>query len=79
LFGSTWGWIQGLFHLSHTPNCFGFCLFVHFWGNGVWTQGLHFEPLHQPFFVKGFFEIGSRELFAWASFELWSSWSLLLE
>jgi hypothetical protein len=22
---------------------------------GVWTQGLHLEQLHQPFFVKGFF------------------------
>jgi hypothetical protein len=21
----------------------------------VWTQGLHFEPLHQPFFCGGFF------------------------
>jgi hypothetical protein len=20
-------------------------------GTGVWTQGLHLEPLHQPFFV----------------------------
>jgi hypothetical protein len=32
-------------------------------GTGVWTQGLHLEPLHQPFFVKGVFKIGSRELF----------------
>jgi hypothetical protein len=23
-------------------------------GTGVWTQGLHLEPLHQPFFVMGF-------------------------
>jgi hypothetical protein len=43
---------------------------------GVWTQGLHLEPLHQPFFVKGFFEIGSWELFAWAGFGPQSSWSL---
>jgi hypothetical protein len=35
----------------------------------VWTQGLHLEPLHQPFFVKGFFKLGSRELFAWSGFE----------
>jgi hypothetical protein len=28
------------------------------------------------FFVVGFFEIGSRELFAWTDFEPWSSWSL---
>jgi hypothetical protein len=30
---------------------------------------LHLEPLHQPFFAKGFFEIGSHELFALAGFE----------
>jgi hypothetical protein len=42
-------------------------------GTGVWTQGLHFEPLHQPFFVMGFFEIGFK---VWAGFEPWSSWSL---
>jgi hypothetical protein len=33
------------------------------------TQGLHLEPLHKPFFVMGFFEIGSHELFAGAGFE----------
>jgi hypothetical protein len=27
-------------------------------------QGLHLEPLHQPYFCEGFFEIGSHELFA---------------
>jgi hypothetical protein len=27
---------------------------------GVWTQGLHLEPLHQSFSVMGFFEIGSH-------------------
>jgi hypothetical protein len=51
--------------------------FFFFCGAGVWTQGLHLEPLHQPFlwwfFV--FFETESQELFAWAGFELWSSWS----
>jgi hypothetical protein len=31
---------------------------------------LHLEPLHQPFSVMSFFEIGSYELFAWAGFEL---------
>jgi hypothetical protein len=46
---------------------------------GAWTQGLHREPLYQPFFVKGFLKIGFLELFAWAGFELWSSWSLSLE
>jgi hypothetical protein len=26
--------------------------------------------------VMGFFKIGSQELFAWAAFKPWSSWSL---
>jgi hypothetical protein len=34
-----------------------------FCSTGVWTQGLHLEPLHQPFSVMGFFRIGSHELF----------------
>jgi hypothetical protein len=25
----------------------------------AWTQGLHLEPLHQPYFCAGFFKIGS--------------------
>jgi hypothetical protein len=33
-----------------------------FFGTGTWTQGLHLEPLHQPFFVMGIFKIGSRRL-----------------
>jgi hypothetical protein len=35
---------------------------------GARTQGLHHEPRHQPFFMKGFFffETGSHELFALA-------------
>jgi hypothetical protein len=51
---------------------------VIFCSAGVWTQRLHLEPFHLPFFVKGFFKIGYLELFAWVGFELWSSWSLLL-
>jgi hypothetical protein len=51
-------------------------LVLFFCGTGVWTQGLHFEPLHQPYFCEGFFEIGSFELFAWAGFKPRSSWSL---
>jgi hypothetical protein len=43
---------------------------------GVSIQGLHLEPLHQTFFVMGFFDMGSHELFAWASYESWASWSL---
>jgi hypothetical protein len=50
---------------------------IFFCSTGVWTQGLHLEALHQSFlFVMGFFEIGSGELFAQASFKPWSSWSL---
>jgi hypothetical protein len=26
-----------------------------FYGAGIWTQGLHLEPLHQPFIVMSFF------------------------
>jgi hypothetical protein len=33
--------------------------FWFFCGTGVWTQGLHPDPLQQSFFVMGFFEIGS--------------------
>jgi hypothetical protein len=28
------------------------------------NSGLHLESLHQPYFCEGFFETGSRELFA---------------
>jgi hypothetical protein len=31
---------------------------------------LHLEPLHRPFFVKGFLEIGAHKLFAQAACEL---------
>jgi hypothetical protein len=44
-------------------------LFLFFCGTEAWTQGLHFEPLHQPFFVVGFFQEGSHKLFAQAGFE----------
>jgi hypothetical protein len=36
---------------GETINLFSSFFFV------AWTQGLHLEPLHQPFFVKGFFKI----------------------
>jgi hypothetical protein len=48
-------------------------------GTVAWTQGLHLEPFHQPFFVMSFFETASHKLFAWAGFEPRSSWSLLPE
>jgi hypothetical protein len=33
--------------------------FFFFFSTGVWTQGLHLEPLHQPFFVRVFWEMVS--------------------
>jgi hypothetical protein len=30
----------------------------------VWTQGLHLEPLHQPYFVMCFLEMRCHKLFA---------------
>jgi hypothetical protein len=44
------------------------CLFVCFCGARTLTQGLHLEPLHQPYFCDGFFKIGSYEPFAQAGF-----------
>jgi hypothetical protein len=56
--------------------------FLSFDGHGLYFLGggggtglelraysLHLEPLHQPFFMLGIFEIGSHELFPWAGFE----------
>jgi hypothetical protein len=42
---------QAFYHLSHTSSlfCSGY-LFI-FCGTGAWTQGLHLEPFHQPFFL----------------------------
>jgi hypothetical protein len=37
---------------------------------GLELKSFHLEPLHQLFFVRGFFEIGSNELFDWAGFKL---------
>jgi hypothetical protein len=36
---------------------------IFFFITGSWIQGLYLEPLHQHYFVKGFFEIGSCKLF----------------
>jgi hypothetical protein len=85
-----WGW--GIFnilivvvasHISkHTfQTCIAKCIsliFVLFCfcSTGVWTQSLHLEPLHQPFFAMGFFKIGFQELFSRAGFQPWSAWSL---
>jgi hypothetical protein len=66
--GRTGHWIQGLvltrqalYHFSHSVSPF---LHLFFCGAVVWTQGLHLESLHQPFFLMGFFKIGSHKLFA---------------
>jgi hypothetical protein len=47
---------------------FSFASFFGFFcSTRVWTQGLHLEPLHQPFFGMTFFKIGSWQLFPRAS------------
>jgi hypothetical protein len=51
-----------LLSLSHLSFFFG--------STGILTQSLHLEPLHHPYFWKGFFEIVSCELFAQVGFEL---------
>jgi hypothetical protein len=40
---------------------------------GAWTQGLHLEPLHQPFFVEGFF----RDRVSWIVCPGWL-WTVIL-
>jgi hypothetical protein len=48
--GSTW---------SCCTSCLvGFLLL--FYSTEAWIQGLHLEPLHQPYFCEGFFEVGFR-------------------
>jgi hypothetical protein len=51
------GWHLGYKdHISQSPwvQSFFFSFFF-FCGRGAWTQGLHFEPLHQPLFCDGCF------------------------
>jgi hypothetical protein len=46
--------ISTVFFQSITQDMFPFiCFFLFFFfcSTGVWTHGLHLEPLHQPFFV----------------------------
>jgi hypothetical protein len=47
-----------------------FCVCV----SGAWFQCIHLEPVHQLFFVKGFFKIWSPKLFVQAVIQLQSSW-----
>jgi hypothetical protein len=48
-----------------------------FCSTGAWTQGLHFEPLHQPFYWKVFFfwDRASKTICP-GGFKVRSSWSL---
>jgi hypothetical protein len=63
---------------SPSPSQFSWgLLYLCFCGTGVFKQSLlQFEPLSQPCFGMGLFEIGSLELFAQAGLEPRSSWSL---
>jgi hypothetical protein len=55
-------------------------LLIFFCSTGVWTQGLHLEPLCQLYFCKELFKVGgSRGTISPGWFEPWSSWSLPLE
>jgi hypothetical protein len=58
---------------------FHFFLFLFFCSPGTWTQDLLLKLLHQTFLCKCVFEIGSRELVAWAGFKPRSSWSTYSE
>jgi hypothetical protein len=58
--------------MSSGATCWSYLCF--FFGTGVWTQGLYLEPYHQPFFVMGFFEIGSCKLFC----PVWLGMTILL-
>jgi hypothetical protein len=61
-----WYSIISIFHILFIPS-FGYCsntgcvstglvpIFFLSFSTGAWTQSLHLEPLHQPFFVKVFF------------------------
>jgi hypothetical protein len=78
------GWKRPSLHWFTEPTAVPFGAFsyvfnfIYYYFLQHWSlnSGLHLEPFHQPFFVMGFFETGSHELFARAGFEPWSSWSL---
>jgi hypothetical protein len=50
--------IKDMSHHTFPKNTLFFC------STGAWTHGLYLEPLHQSFFVIGFFDIGSHKLFS---------------
>jgi hypothetical protein len=47
-------------------------------GTSVWTQSLHLEPLHQPFYVINFFRDRVSQTICLGGFEPWCSWSLVV-
>jgi hypothetical protein len=53
-------------NISGSSCAFLVLVFFFFFGTRAWTQGLHLEALHQPFFCEGSFEIGSCKLFGLA-------------
>jgi hypothetical protein len=53
-----------------------FSLYSFFCSTRAWTQGLYLEPLHQPLFCDGIFQIGSWKLLLRGGLNLRSSWSL---
>jgi hypothetical protein len=81
-------WIYGSMRNNCTRINANFTLFFGLWfffflgveggafSSAVWTQGLHLEQLHQPFFVMGFFKIRSHKLLSHIGFKPRSSWSL---
>jgi hypothetical protein len=66
--------IQLLFHPQHfvltmISDLVPFFFFWHQWGLNSRPWALLLEPLHHPFFVKGFSRQGLLELFSWAGFK----------
>jgi hypothetical protein len=49
--------MQGRLHIKMYQGSSVYVFFFFFFsGTGSWTHGLQLEPLHHPFFVKGFFQ-----------------------
>jgi hypothetical protein len=84
-----WSWTMILLiSASHVAGIAGMshwlsraCLFLWYWSlssgtYACWAGCLLLELFCQSCFVLSIFETESRELFAWAGFKPWSSWSL---
>jgi hypothetical protein len=48
-----WLFHETLYQWNDLVYTCGFCCCLRYW---IWTQGLHFEPLHQPYFLSKFFQ-----------------------